>query len=94
MKTYFIQRNFPGAGKLTYADKKEIARRSCRVIDELGHENIQWIHSYITGDNMWCLYKAISEEFLREHAIKGEFPITHIFEITGSFSPATAELTV
>ena len=67
-----------------------IAERSCNVIEELGEEKIQWQHSYITADNLWCIYKAESEEILREHARRGKFPITEIFEVKGIFSPLTA----
>ena len=92
MKTYLIKRNLPDAGKLTMAEKKSIAQRSVSVIKELGNENIQWLHSYITGDNLWCVYKAENEEILREHAKKGPFPCDNILEVSGTFSPATAEI--
>lgn len=91
MKSYLIQRDLPDAGKLTLREKKAIAQRSSRVIAELGHENIQWIHSYITSDNLWCIYKAENEEILKEHATKGNFPCNNILEVVGTFSPATAE---
>jgi hypothetical protein len=90
MKTYLIQRNLPGAAKLTMAEKKSIAKRSCEVIEELGRTNIQWLHSYVTGDNLWCMYRANDEQILREHAKRGPFPINHIREIYGTFNPATA----
>jgi hypothetical protein len=90
MKTYLIQRNLPGAGKLTLADRKAIAQRSCEVINELGQENIQWLHSYITSDNIWCIYKAEDEAILKEHARKGKFPCDDIREVFATFSPATA----
>jgi len=94
MKTYLIQRNLPGAGKLTPEEKKSIAQRSCAVIEELGPENLQWQHSYITSDNLWCVYKAENEEFLREHAKRGKFPCDNIREVVGMLSPATAEVLV
>jgi len=92
MKTYLIQRNLPGAGKLTMAEKKAIAVRSCEVIHELKEENIQWQHSYITDDNLWCVYKAIDEQILREHARRGPFPCDIIREIHGILSPETAQI--
>lgn len=92
MKTYLIQRNLPGAGKLTLAERKAIAQRSCNVIDEIGHDKLEWQHSYITSDNLWCVYNAAGEEFLREHARKGNFPCDDIREIAGILSPATAEI--
>jgi len=94
MKTYLIQRNLSGAGKLTLAERKAIAQRSCGVIDELGIDNIQWQHSYITSDNLWCVYKAESKELIREHAKRGKFPCDNILEVVGILSPATAELAV
>ena len=94
MNTYLIQRNLPGAGKLSLAQQKSIAQRSCAVIEEIGHNNIEWIHSYITSDNLWCIYNANDEEYLKEHAKKGGFPLNNIFEIAGTFSPATAEVVI
>jgi len=92
MKTYLIQRNLPNAGQLTLAGQKAIAQRSCAVIEELGHENLQWFHTYITKDNLWCVYKANDEQILREHAKRGPFPCDIILEIFGTFSPATATI--
>ena len=92
MKTYLIQRNLPKAGQLTMADKKAIAQRSCEVIEELGNENLQWIQTYVTDDNLWCVYKADDEQILREHAKRGPFPCDDIREIHGIFSPATATI--
>jgi hypothetical protein len=94
MKTYLIQRNLPGAGKLTMAEKKSIAQRSCEVIRELGPEKLKWEHSYITEDNLWCVYQATGPEILREHAKKGPFPCDNIREIGGILSPATAEIEI
>ena len=94
MKTYLIQRNLPAAGKLTMSEQVTIAQRSVQVIEELGPQNIQWQHSYITEDNLWCIYKAVDEEILREHARRGQFPCDNIREIKGVFSPATALMTV
>jgi hypothetical protein len=92
MKTYLIQRNLPGAGNLNAAERKAIAQRSCQVIQELGNENLEWQHSYITGDNLWCVYKAVDEQVLREHAKRGPFPCDNIREIHGMLTPATAEI--
>lgn len=92
MKNYLIQRNLPNAGGLTMAEKKSIAQRSCKVIEELGQENLQWVHSYITADNLWCVYKANGEEVLREHARRGSFPCNNILEIKGMLSPTTATI--
>ena len=94
MKTYLIQRNLPGAGKLTMAEKKAIAVRSCEVIEELGPENIKWHHTYVTDDNLWCIYSANDVQILIDHANKGPFPCENIREIHGTFSPATAEVEI
>jgi hypothetical protein len=92
MKTYLIQRNLPDAGKLTMSEQKAIAQRSCAVIKELGNENLEWIQTTITKDNLWCVYKANDEQILREHAKRGPFPCDIILEIFGTFSPATATM--
>ena len=89
MKTYLIQRNVPGAGKFTAAERKALAQRSCEVLDELGPD-IQWLHSYITSDNIWCVYKAENIELVREHARRGDFPANYILDVFSTISPATA----
>ena len=94
MKTYLIQRNLPNAGALTPSERKEIAVRSCAVIEELGHDKLKWQHSYITKDNLWCVYNAVNEEILKEHARRGPFPCDNIMETFGMLSPAMAEMTV
>ena len=93
MNTYLIQRNVPGAGKLNAAQLKQLSRRSCGVLDQLGPQ-IQWQHSYVTAENLWCIYKAENEELLREHGKRGGFPVNAIHEIVTMISPATAELAV
>ena len=90
LKTYLIERNIPGAGNLTQADLKGISQKSCSVIKEIG-TSIQWIHSYVTGNKVFCVYKAENEGLLKEHARKGGFPITSITQINTTISPATAE---
>ena len=89
MKTYLIERDIPGAGKLNAADLKGISQKSCSVLKDMGPK-IEWIHSYVNGDKIHCIYKAENEELLREHAKKGGFPITSITEINSIISPATA----
>ena len=89
MKTYLIERNIPGAGKLTAAQLKAISQTSCTVLKEMGPK-IQWIQSYVTGDKIYCVYKAENEELIREHAKKGGFPANFIMEISSVISPATA----
>lgn len=93
MKTYLIQRNVPGAKKLNPEQLKQLSQKSCDVLDQLGSQ-IQWQHSYVTGDNLWCIYKAESEQLLYEHAQRGGFPINAVHEIVTMISPATAERAV
>ncbi|MFI5188500.1 MAG: DUF4242 domain-containing protein [Chitinophagales bacterium] len=89
MKTYLIERDIPGAGKLTPEQLKAISQTSCTVLKEMGPK-IEWIESYVTGDRIYCVYKAQSEELIREHARKGGFPANYIMEISSVISPATA----
>src|SRR4030095_8962437 len=72
MKTYVIEREIPGAGKLTQDQLKAISQTSCGVLKEMN--GIQWIHSYVTGNKIYCIYKAENEDLVREHAKKGGFP--------------------
>jgi hypothetical protein len=89
MKTYLIEREIPGAGKLTPVDLKGISQKSCTVLSEM--QGIQWVHSYVTGNKIFCVYKAANEELIREHGKKGGFPVTSITEINTTISPATAK---
>jgi hypothetical protein len=89
MKTYLIEREIPGAGKLTAAQLKSISQTSCTVLKEMGPQ-IQWIQSYVTGDKIYCIYKAENEELIKEHAKKGGFPANAIIEVSSQISPATA----
>ena len=90
MKTYLIERDIPNAGKLTPEQLKAISQKSCSVLKEMGPK-IQWVQSYVTGDKIYCVYKAENEELIREHAKKGGFPANFIMEISSVISPATAE---
>src|SRR5579862_4809856 len=90
MKTYLIERDIPDAGKLTPEQLKSISQKSCSVLKEMGPQ-IQWIQSYVTGDKIYCVYKAENEELIREHAKKGGFPANVITEISTVISPATAK---
>jgi uncharacterized protein DUF4242 len=89
MKTYLIEREIPNAGKLTPAELKSISQKSCSVLTEMGPK-IQWVQSYVTGDKIYCIYRAENEELIREHAKKGGFPANKILEIGSVISPATA----
>lgn len=90
LKTYMIERDIPGAGKLSPEQLKGISQTSCSVLKEMG-PRIQWIHSYVSENRIVCIYKAENEELLREHAKKGGFPITTITQIGSVISPETAQ---
>ena len=90
MKTYLIEREIPGAGKLTPEQLKAISQTSCTVLKEMG-PHIQWIQSYVTGNKIYCIYKAENAELIKEHAKKGGFPANSIVEVPSIISPATAQ---
>ncbi|HEX6334326.1 MAG TPA: DUF4242 domain-containing protein [Flavisolibacter sp.] len=90
MKTFVIEREIPGVGQLSAAELKAISQTSCGVLKEMG-PRIQWIHSYVTGNKIYCIYMAENEELVREHARKGGFPANFVNETFAIISPATAE---
>jgi hypothetical protein len=89
MKTYVIERDIPGAGNFTAEQLKTISQSSCTVLKGMGPAII-WDHSYVTGDKIFCVYKAENEDLIREHGKKGGFPVTAIYEVKDVISPATA----
>ena len=89
MKTYVIERNIPGAGQFTPEKLKNISETSCTVLKEMG-AGIQWIHSYVTDNKIFCVYKAENIELIKEHAKRGGFPANAIYEVSSVISPATA----
>ena len=88
---YVIERVIPGAGNLTSEQLQAISQTSCGVLDEMGGDNIKWLHSYVTGDKIYCVYMAKSEELVREHAQKGGFPANSVASVKTIISPATAK---
>lgn len=90
MPKYVIERDIPGAGRLTTAELKGISQTSCRVLDNLGTQ-VQWQHSYVTDDKVYCVYIAPNEELIREHARQGGFPANRISEVATIIDPVTAE---
>jgi hypothetical protein len=90
MPTYIIERVIPGAGKLSMADLKGISQKSCGVLSELG-PTIQWQHSYVVGDMIYCVYDAPNEAMVREHAKMGGFPANKVSEVKVIISPKTAD---
>jgi uncharacterized protein DUF4242 len=92
MPKYVIEREIPGAGNLSPQELQGISEKSCSVLQNLGPQ-IQWLHSYVTGDKIYCVYTAPNEEMIREHARQGGFPANRISEIKTTIDPTTAETT-
>jgi hypothetical protein len=90
MPKYLIEREIPGAGKLSSDQLKSISEKSCGVLQELGPQ-IQWVQSYVTGDKITCVYIAPNADLVREHARKGGFPANRVEEIRTIIDPTTAE---
>lgn len=91
MKTYLIEREIPNAGNLTNDELKGISQKSCKVLTEMG-DGIEWMHSYVTDNKVYCLYRAKNEDLIREHAEKGEFPVNRIEELANKIGPETSGL--
>ncbi len=90
MPKYVIERDIPGAGKLSSKDLHAISQKSCNVLNRLGPQ-IQWVQSYVTEDKVYCVYIAPNEEMIREHARQGGFPANRISEIKSMIDPTSAE---
>lgn len=88
MPKYLIEREIPGAGTFTHEDLQAIARKSCSVIEAFG-PGIEWLHSYVTDDKIYCVYQATSEDLIRRHAVRGGFPVNSIAEIRTMIDPST-----
>ncbi len=90
MPQYVIERDIPGAGKFTPEELQGISQKSCSVLNQLGPQ-IQWVHSYVTADRIYCVYRAPNEELVREHARQGGFPANRVSEVVTMIDPTTAE---
>ena len=90
MPKYVIEREIPNAGKLQPAELKAISQVSCGVLSKLGSQ-IQWIHSYVTEDKIYCVYISPNKELVLEHAKQGGFPANVVTEVSAIIDPATAE---
>jgi hypothetical protein len=90
MPKYVIEREIPGAGKLSPEELKGISQVSCGVLSKMGSQ-IQWVHSYVTADKIYCVYLAPNEEMVREHAKQGGFPANSVARVTTMIEPTTAE---
>ena len=91
MPKYVIERELPGAGKLSALELQGISQTSCRVLNELGPQ-VQWQHSFVTGDKIYCVYIAPNEALVREHAKRGGFPANLISRVATMIDPTTAEV--
>jgi cell division inhibitor SulA len=90
MPKYVIEREIPGAGSLSAEELQGISQTSCGVLRNLGTQ-IQWVHSYVTDDKIYCVYIAPNEELVREHAKLGGFPANKVSEVRQIIDPTTAE---
>jgi hypothetical protein len=90
MPKFVIEREIPGAGKMTPAELQGASKHSNDVLSSLGPD-IQWDHSYVAGDKIYCIYSAPSEELIRVHAKESGFPANKITELSAVISPKTAE---
>ncbi|RYZ25746.1 MAG: DUF4242 domain-containing protein [Chitinophagaceae bacterium] len=90
MPRYVIERELPGAGKLSANDLVAISQKSCSVLDKLGPE-IQWVESFVTENKIYCVYQAPDKAILMQHADMGGFPANRIEEIATVITPVTAE---
>lgn len=90
MPQFVIERDMPGAGRLGASELKGASQKSCSVLRDLGPE-IQWVHSYVTDDRIYCIYRAPSEELIRKHAEEAGFPANRISRVRNVIDPTTAE---
>jgi cell division inhibitor SulA len=90
MPKFVIERELPGAGKLTATDLQGVSEKSCSVLRNLGPQ-IQWVQSYVTDDKIYCVYIAPNEEMIREHARQGGFPANKISQVRSVIDPTSAE---
>jgi predicted Rdx family selenoprotein len=90
MPKFVIEREIPGAGKLSPQELQAISQRSCSVLKGMGPQ-IQWVHSYVTDDKIYCVYIAPNEEAVREHAKQGGFPANKVSRVRSVIDPTTAE---
>ncbi len=79
-----------GAGRLAPQELQAIAKKSCSVLGGMGPQ-VQWVHSYVTDDKIYCVYVAPNEELVREHARQGGFPANRVSRVRAMIDPTTAE---
>lgn len=90
MPQFLIERNMPGVGAMGPDDLKGASQTSCDVLRDLGPD-IQWVHSYVTDDKIYCIYRAPSEDLIRQHAETAGFPANSIAAVRATIDPTTAD---
>jgi hypothetical protein len=90
MPKYVIERDIPGIGNATMEEVRTMSQKSCSVLNKLG-PTIQWLHSYVTVDKIYCIYSAPDEQIVREHAEQGGFPANRVSEVKLMIDPTSAE---
>ena len=90
MPKFVIEREIPGAGNLSPQELQSISQTSCGVLRQMGPQ-IQWVHSYVTDDKVYCVYIAPNEQTIREHATQGGFPANRVSQVRTMIDPVTAE---
>lgn len=90
MPKFVIERAIPNIGAVSAAELQAISQKSCGVLHDLGPD-VQWVHSYVTGDKIYCVYNAATEALVREHARKGGFPADSVARVVTTIDPTTAE---
>jgi hypothetical protein len=90
MPKYVIEREIPGAGKMSQAELQGISQTSCGVLQKMGPQ-IQWLQSYVTDDKIYCVYIAPNEAAIREHASQGGFPANRISRVRNIIDPTSSE---
>jgi len=90
MPKFLIERQIPGAGKLTAEELRGVSQKSCGILKNMGPQ-IQWVQSYVTADKVYCVYIAPDADAVRKHAAEGGFPANSVARITSIIDPTTAE---
>ncbi len=91
MPKFIIERNMPGAGRMSEGEWQEGSAKSCDVLREMGPK-VQWLESYVTDDKVYCVYYAENEDLVREHGRKAEFPVDNVARVRRMIDPTTAEI--
>jgi hypothetical protein len=91
MPKYLVERTLPGAGSLSAADLQATAQKAVAILYEMGPD-VQWTHSYVVGDKVFCVFNARDDELVREHSRRGGFPVDTVHRVATIIDPITAEV--